>query len=206
MSPSDKHLAPPVPADSGGIDRGTIDSGMRALQRLISGTVSQDELPSVVETIVSNVKSSDIVESLGGSDAQSFIDAMDGVCHHAVPSPRDCFTDLHFNLLTCVDQALDTLNLTPRTRRKCVKLLYKMCAGCASLPTSLRFELPEKPMGAVLRRGGFAEVFKCQQSCGREVAVKVLLPRNDNDSQRMVDVGRCTVVSLHMMINRVSRF
>ena len=70
-----------------------------------------------------------------------------------------------------------------------MKLLYKTCADRYSFPTSLRFELPEEPMGAALRRGGFAEVFKCKQSCGREIAVKALLPCTYSGSQRMVDVG-----------------
>ena len=184
----------------------TSDCGKQALQRLVSRAVPQDELPSVLETIASSVEPANIVECLEGCDAQTFIDAIDEARHHAISSPRNCSTDPHVNLFTSVEQALVILDLTPRIRRKCVKLLYKTCAGRISLPTSLRFELPEEPMGAALRRGGFAEVFKCQQSCGREIAVKVLLPRTYNGSQRMVDVGhRPTYDSLHTIANRVPR-
>ena len=168
------------------------DTVKRALQRLANRAVPPEELPSVVETIVSSVKAANIAQCLEEGDAQPFIDAIDEARHRVDPLPRNCFTDFPFNLFPPLNQALGILNLTPRIRRKCVKLLYKTCADRASLPTSLRFELPEGPMGPVMGRGGFAEVFKCQQSCGREVAVKVLLPRTYNGSQRMVDVGHHT--------------
>ena len=197
--------APPVLADSGGIigESGppfplpdtshpseppfVSDSGRRALRRLVSRAVPQGELPTVVEAIVSNMKAAEIVESLEGGDAQTFIDAIDQACHHTIPSLRISFTDLYSNLLFSVDQALDNLDLPPRIRRKCAKSLYKMCAGHALLPRSLHFELPEDPMDAALYQGGFADVFK-RQHCGREVAVKVLRPRNATSSQQMANV------------------
>lgn len=55
------------------------DSDRRALQRLISGTVPQDELVPLIESIVSNVKAANIVEFLQESDVQKFIDVMDRV-------------------------------------------------------------------------------------------------------------------------------
>jgi hypothetical protein len=57
----------------------TLDPGTLALRRLVSCTVPQDELPSLIITIVSNVKAANIVESLEGGDAQIFIDIMDQV-------------------------------------------------------------------------------------------------------------------------------
>ena len=69
------------------------------LQRLVSCTVPQDELASVIEKIVSNVKATNIVRYLQGSDAQAFIDAMDEARHHTIPLLGDSFIDLHFNLL-----------------------------------------------------------------------------------------------------------
>ena len=58
------------------------DSDKRALQRLVSLTIPEDELPSVIERIVSNVKAADIVKSLQSSDARAFIDVIDKVCQH----------------------------------------------------------------------------------------------------------------------------
>ena len=55
-------------------------SGQLALQRLVSGVPSRDELPSLIETIVSNVKADDIVNHLRGSGAQTFVDVLSQVC------------------------------------------------------------------------------------------------------------------------------
>ena len=57
------------------------DSNRRALRRLISRTVPQHELLSVIETIFSNVKAADTVKCLEESDAQTFIDIVDEACH-----------------------------------------------------------------------------------------------------------------------------
>ena len=56
-----------------------LDSDRRALQRLVSGAVPQDELASLIEGIVLNVKSAAFVECLRGSDARAFIEVMDKV-------------------------------------------------------------------------------------------------------------------------------
>ena len=50
------------------------------LLRLVSGAVPQIEIPSVIETIVTNTKAAAIVETLQGNDAQTFIDVVDAVC------------------------------------------------------------------------------------------------------------------------------
>lgn len=79
------------------------DSDKRILQRLVRREVSRDELPSLIETIVSNMKAADIVECLKGNDAQIFIDVMDKVSHQTIPSLRNSFVDLfqlsNFHLL-----------------------------------------------------------------------------------------------------------
>jgi len=104
-----ENAAPPAFTDSGGVDRDPVcegslalpllpgdrnrpskppsisDSDRRALQRLVSHTVPQDELPSTIGMIVSNVKAADIAGCLQGSDAQTFIDVIDEVCYHAIP-------------------------------------------------------------------------------------------------------------------------
>ena len=64
------------------------DSDGRALRHLVSCAVPQEELPSVIETVLSNVKAIDVVRRLQGSDAQPFIDMIDEVCHHAILSRR----------------------------------------------------------------------------------------------------------------------
>ena len=69
------------------------DSGGLALKRLVSRTVPQDELPSVIETIVSNLKAADIVEQLRGNDTQTFVDIIDEACHRSIPSPRNWLID-----------------------------------------------------------------------------------------------------------------
>lgn len=91
---------------------------------------------------------------------------MDQVCNTASP-PRNR------DIVDFLVQALSSIDLKPRIRRKCVKLLYKTCAGHTLLPRSLRFELPEITTRDVQYRGGSADVLK-YESGGREVAVKVL--------------------------------
>ena len=59
-------------------------SDRRALQRLVSRAVSQDELSSVIETVLSNVKAADIVKCLQGREAQAFTDVIDEACHHPI--------------------------------------------------------------------------------------------------------------------------
>lgn len=57
------------------------DSNKLALQHLISRAVPQHELPSVIETVFSNVKAADVVKCLQESDAQTFIDVLDEAGH-----------------------------------------------------------------------------------------------------------------------------
>ena len=164
------------------------DSNKQTLQRLISRAVPQDELPSVIAAVVSNIKAADIVECLQGSDAQTFIDIIDEACNHAIPSPRNRFTDLFSNLLISPDQALDSLDLMPRTRKKCVKLLYKACASHTLLPRSLHFELHGDPVGIPSYGGGFGDVWK-REHRGKEVAVKVLRLRYNDGSRDINNVS-----------------
>ena len=51
-----------------------------ALRRLVDDAVPQDELPFLIEMVVSNLKAVNIVRSLQGSDAQTFIDVIDQAC------------------------------------------------------------------------------------------------------------------------------
>ena len=73
----------PLPLPSLGLDPSvTIDSQEQAWQRLITRTVPRDDLPSVIETILSGRKF-DVVDRFREGDAQAFIDIMDEVRHHA---------------------------------------------------------------------------------------------------------------------------
>ena len=62
------------------------DSDRQALKRLVSRAVTQDELLSVIGTIVSNVKAANLIVELEGGDAQTFADIIDEACHHVIPS------------------------------------------------------------------------------------------------------------------------
>ena len=73
----------PLPLPSPGLDPSiTIDSQEQAWQRLITRAVPRDDLPSVIETILSGRKS-DVADRLREGDAQAFIEIMDEVRHHA---------------------------------------------------------------------------------------------------------------------------
>ena len=68
-------------SDDSSVSLPMLDSGQLALRRLVShGIIPQDELYSIIRTIVSNMKPADIVKYLKKSDTQRFIDVMDEVC------------------------------------------------------------------------------------------------------------------------------
>lgn len=64
----------------------TVDSHEQALQRLISHTVPQEELPSLIREIFSDGNAADMIDRLQERDAQAFIDITDGVCHQTLNS------------------------------------------------------------------------------------------------------------------------
>jgi hypothetical protein len=76
---TDSPCSNPAPDTDLPPDPSTLDPDDQALQRLISGTVPQSELASLIETIFSNKKVTDIVHRLQGSDFQTFIDVIDEV-------------------------------------------------------------------------------------------------------------------------------
>ena len=178
---------PPLPLPQGDTNHDSespliLASGKQALQRLVTDTVPRDELPCLIETIVTNMKATEIIQCLQGCDAQMFIDMIDQV--HSTP----LYLRGTVSSLTFSKQALVSLDFSPYIRGKCVKCLYKMCANRALIPTSLCFELPENTMGDVQYRGGFAEVVR--RECGdKAIAVKVL--RRQRLSQKdMTNVSR----------------
>ena len=75
-------LFPPILADTDHLPGPTLilDSDKQALQRLVSGTVPHNELPTLIGSIVIGAKAASIVGSLQGSEAQMFIDVIARVC------------------------------------------------------------------------------------------------------------------------------
>jgi len=95
---------------------------------------------------------------------------------------------LELTSLRSVDQALDTLELLPRTRKKCLKSLYRTCGGHARLPKRLEVSVWYDKTGVALYRGGFADVWKGKH-CGRDVAVKVIRTYTTSDLNKIIGVS-----------------
>ena len=85
-------------------------------------------------------------------------------------------------------------DLPPLIRKKCVKLLYKVCGHYALIPQTLRITAWYDRMSSALYRGGFADVWKGEH-CGRDVAVKVLRTYSNSDLQKIVGVS-CWLCSI----------
>ena len=76
---------PPQPGDTAEPSELSLvlDSGERALGRLISGDHPQGEFTSLIKKILSSRKAIDAVGYLGESEAQTFIDVVHGVGYHS---------------------------------------------------------------------------------------------------------------------------
>jgi len=61
-----------------------VDSYEQTWKRLISHAVPQGELPSLIETIFSDRKRTDMVNRLQKREAQAFVDMIDGVSHQTL--------------------------------------------------------------------------------------------------------------------------
>jgi len=59
-----------------------IDPHEQAWRRLISHTTPRDELPFLIETIFSGMRTTNIAGHLPGNDIQAFIDTIDEVRRH----------------------------------------------------------------------------------------------------------------------------
>lgn len=138
------------------------NADLTACQRLVMRSVAPSELISQIEAVFSGGDESDMVHSLHGDDAQIFIDV--------------------------IDEALDTLEFSPLLRKKCLKLLYRMCGRHALLPEALKVPVYYGKTGVALYRGGFGDVWKGEY-CGRDVAVKVLRTYSNSDLQKIIGVG-----------------
>jgi len=87
-----------------------------------------------------------------------------------------------------VDQALDRPDVSSRTRKNCLKSLYRACGRHALLPTCLKIPVSYDRTGDALYRGGFADVWKGKH-CGRDVAVKVIRIYSNADLQKIIGVS-----------------
>ena len=106
-----------LPSPPGDTSHTPEHSDRRTLQCLISRAVPQDELPSVIEAIVSNVNAPDIVKCLQPGDAQSFIDAIDEACHREILLLRNWRIDLPFFLLFLLVRCWTALIWHPESER-----------------------------------------------------------------------------------------
>jgi len=78
-------LPPPLDPEqhtSNPLDPSTTIDYEQAWQRLTSHPVPQDELPSLIETIFSDKRGTDMVMRLSEDDAPAFLDMIDEVRHH----------------------------------------------------------------------------------------------------------------------------
>ena len=129
-----------------------------------------------------------IVRGLYEADAQSFIDVIDEA--RSTPTHRSETPGSHLTLTYSAHQALlDLVDLSPPTRRECLKSLYRACGRHALLPTAMKVLAQYDRTGGPLCRGGFADVWKGDY-CGREVAVKVMRTYTRSDLQKVVGVSR----------------
>ena len=64
------------------LDKASLAITSNSQQRLISRSFSQDELPSLIETVFWNRDPTDIVQLLRGGDTQALVDTLGEVHHH----------------------------------------------------------------------------------------------------------------------------
>ena len=105
-----------------------LDSHHQTLQRLISRTVSQSELASLIETIFSYKKVADLVDRLQGSDVQTFIDVIDEVWPYTLPHSRQWLIGFCSDLLCsvgCVGTGCPQF-ITPNPREMCQVVIQNM--------------------------------------------------------------------------------
>ena len=139
------------------------------------------ELPSLIDAIFSSDDEGDMILHLSGEDAQNFTDVI-----NEARSPLSQYGALIIYDRSA-NQALETLDLSPRIRKKCLKALYRTCGRNAILPRSFQVPHCYDRQGVALCQGGFADVWK-----GRyrdiDVAVKVIRTSSHKELQKMVGV------------------
>ena len=83
---------------------------------------------------------------------------------------------------------LETPDIPQQTRKKYIKLLYKMCGHHILLPTAMQIPISYDRKHSISYRGGFADVWKGEH-CGRDVAVKVVRTYSDSNLQKILGVS-----------------
>jgi len=84
----------PIPQPPGATDQSSEpslvpDAGEQALRCLISDTIPKGKLALFIELIFSSKKATDTVSCLQGSDAQAFVDVVDGCVINPPPRGTD---------------------------------------------------------------------------------------------------------------------
>ena len=85
-------------------------------------------------------------------------------------------------------QALDVPELSLRTKKKSIKLLYRTCGHHALLPGTLRISAHYDQTGNLPRRGGYADVWRGDYR-GQDVAIKVIRTYSDRELGKVINVG-----------------
>ena len=166
-----------------------------AWKRLITRAFLPHEVTSLIELILRSEGEVKMIGNLCGDDAQTFIEVI-----HEVPSPLPPFprhgliTFVHrfisppSNFHFPIDQALDLPDLLPRLRKRCLRVLCRICGRRALLPRSLQIPLTYDRLGTPQYRGGYADVWKVEHQ-GRHVAAKVLRVYSTTDLSKVTTVG-----------------
>ena len=88
-----------------------------------------------------------------------------------------------------VDQALETgPHISPSSRIKCLKLLYRTCGFHALLPETLQIPIFYDKTGSPLYKGAYADVWKGKY-CGQDVSVKVIRIYSNSDLRKVLGVS-----------------
>ena len=95
---------------------------------------------------------------------------------------------LNLTLARLANRAMDKVYLLPQIRKKCLKLLYRMCGQHAYLPRAMKIHAEYDRANVALYRGGSADVWKGIY-CGRDVAVKVIRTYSNSDLRKIIGVS-----------------
>jgi hypothetical protein len=143
-------------------------------------------IPYIVQLIDFGQDEDRIIRSVVWKELQDSIDAID----KARPIlARHCgIRELKWILTHFLNQALDAPDLSQKSRKKYLKVLYKMCGHYERLPGAMRISATYDRTSGALHRGGCTDVWKgkCHD---QEVAVKVVRKNSDGDLEREVGVS-----------------
>jgi hypothetical protein len=157
-----------------------------ACGRLARRAFALHEFPFLIEAILSSEEEGGRTRSLPASDAQTLIDVID--------EARSCLLAiviifwLNVTSARFVDQALHAPDLSPGTRKQCLKLLYRTCGHHALLPGALKVPVTYDQTTHVVYRGGYADVSKGRYR-DQDVAVKAIRTYSNTELRKVINVG-----------------